>query len=165
MACDGSCFSFPEAVPLPRVLRTALPATSLYLPLGAWGGPGCTPRVSLAELGQAPEKCTASQSLCQDEGACPLFSHLPARGSPKAPPRYAQKGALPCVSSGGGPSGAETAASDVALLRAHPPTTERGCGRQVPVAEPQQVRLPICGKEKANLASSQSLSPRTCGQR
>ena len=136
--------------------------TSPYLPLGAWGGPGSTPRVSLAELGQAPEKCTASQSLCQDEGPAHSPSHLPARGSPKAPPRYARKGALPCFSSGGGPRGAETAASAVALLRAHPlpppPKRGRGCGRQVPVAESQQVRLPICGKETESQACQFSIS-------
>ena len=144
--------------------------TSPYLPLGAWGGPGSTPRVSLAELGQAPEKCTASQSLCQDEGPAHSPSHLPARGSPKAPPRYARKGALPCVSSGGGPRGAETAASAVALLRAPPvPPPQNGGGGAAGrflLQNPSKCGSPSAERRrKAKLASSQSLSPRTCGQR
>ena len=135
------------------------PPTSPYLPPGAWGGPGSTPRVSLAELGQAPEKCTASQSLCQDEGPAHSPSHLPARGSPKAPPRYARKGALPCVSRGGGPS-AETAASAVALLRAHPPPHNGGGGAagRFLLQNPSKCGSPSAERRrKANLASSQSL--------
>lgn len=88
----GPAFRFLKRFRLPRVFRTAIPATSPYLPLGDWGGPGYTPRVSLAELGQAPEKCTASQSLCQDEGACPLLQSPPSKGFPQSSSQICTKG-------------------------------------------------------------------------
>lgn len=56
-------------------------------------------------------------------------SHFSAKGSPRAPPRYTQKGAPPCISKEGGPDGAGIAASDVALLRDPPPNPRNGGGR------------------------------------
>lgn len=48
-------------------------------------------------------------------------THLPARGSPKAPPRYTQKeGRNPAFPPGGGLMGLTSPASDIALLRGPP---------------------------------------------
>lgn len=84
-------------------------------------------------------------------------SPTPSVGFPKSSSQIHTKGGSNTrVTKGGGPVGAHTAASGIALLR--PPPSGRGCCRQVPVAETQQSAAPLTwqheGDWDASLAGS-----------
>lgn len=158
--CPATSAAFPslKLSGLPRALRRPpLPSTSPIPPTGGLGQPWLHSQdESDRQSWDGPQRNVLHVRACaRMRGLHHSPSHLPAWGSPKAPPRHTQKGGATCGGPGGGPGGADTTASAVALLRASP-LGGRGCCRQVPLAAAGSVLLPADLPER-------SLGRQPCG--
>lgn len=164
--CPATSAAFPslKLSGLPRALRRPpLPSTSPIPPTGGLGQPWLHSQdESDRQSRDGPQRNVLHVRACaRMRGLHHSPSHLPAWGSPKAPPRHTQKGGATCGGPGGGPGGADTTASAVALLRA-PPLGGGGAAGRFPLPLPVRCCSPqTCpkGAWDANLAGSQPLSP------